>query len=157
MPRSASFPACGSNGDETLRSLAREQSPCARESIAGGTILTLAELVALAGAGAAVFFPLDLAGVAGQHAGFFQWATQFFLGHLEQRAGNPVADGTGLAADPAALHVDDDVEAVARLGQFERLPDNEALCLIGEEFLDRLFVDRDKAGFDLGGPKATSP
>src|SRR5262245_59289706 len=91
-------------------------------------VLTLGELEALAGALTAVFLTFLHAAVAGQevriaqllgHAANVVGAVGAFLlrggqaEHLLEGAGDALADGAALAADTAALHFDEHVEAVA--------------------------------------------
>ena len=62
---------------------------------------------------------LNLTVVAGDQASLAQSAAQAFV-IVHQGTGQAMANGAGLAAGAAALDGSDDVEAVNRLGEFQR-------------------------------------
>ena len=64
---------------------------------------------------------------------------------VDQRAGNAVADRTGLAGLAAAVHVDHDVEGFDMVGQVQGLLADHDRGFATEEGLDVTVVDRDLA------------
>src|SRR5690606_27589545 len=82
--------------------------------------LALRVLRPLAGLVQAVLLALHGAGVAGDEARLAQRRPQVRVVR-DERAGDAVADGAGLAARPAALHVHVHVEAIEHVERRERL------------------------------------
>src|SRR5436305_4076151 len=105
--------------------------------------LALRELEAGAGAALAVLLALLPARVAREEAGLLETLAQFHVVDL-QRAGDAVPDGAGLAARAAAVDDDDDVEAVVRLGQRQRLLDDHLQHFVAEVLVQGAVVDRDR-------------
>src|SRR2546427_10762713 len=81
-----------------------------------GVLRTLARLVT------AVFFALDLARIARQHAVFAQHRSRY-LGSGQQRARNTMAYGVGLCRAAAAFHRHDRVVLALGRGDLEGLKD----------------------------------
>src|SRR5919205_1153576 len=106
--------------------------------------LALRELEAGPGAALAVLLALFHARVAREEAGFLEALAQLGVVDL-QRAGDAVPDRAGLAARAAAVDDDDDVEAVVRLGQRERLLDDHLQHFVAEVLVQRAVVDRDRS------------
>src|SRR5665213_2173137 len=107
-------------------------------------LLALAELEALTGLLAAVLLRFFLTRVARQEA-FFAKDRLERLVHLEERAGDTVTNGAGLAGHTAADRFDLDVDARTELGRFERLTDRRLQLRAREVVGHRLVVDRDDA------------
>src|SRR5207249_3201982 len=103
-----------------IRKPRRSRPACRENNDCGEKRLALAELEAGAGTTLTVLLALFDARVAGDHAGLLERRTEGGV-DLHQRAGDTVLDGVGLAREPAAVHVDEDVVAVDGLGQLERL------------------------------------
>src|SRR4051812_24180562 len=64
---------------------------------------------------------------------------------FDERAGDAVANGAGLARFAAAEHVDLDVEGQGVVGELERLAHDHAAGLAREEHVDGFLVDDDVA------------
>ncbi len=110
--------------------------------------LTLRELEAAAGLGAAVLLAFDDARVAGQEAALLQDAAQIRF-HVGQRLGQAVAHRAGLARQTATGHGADDVVLVRAGGSGQRLLDHHAQHRTGEVDFLVTGVDRDLAGARL--------
>src|SRR5919107_3372537 len=106
----------------------------------------LAVLRRLAGLLQPGLLALDDAGVTGEQAGLLQRRPVGVDVDRVQRAGDPEAQRTGLAGDPAAVDPGDDVEAAHEVGGHERLVDDLLVQLVGEVRLQRAAVDRPLPG-----------
>src|SRR5947199_4635421 len=85
------------------------------------------------------FLSLHFSRIAGHETGGAERAFQSRI-ILDQRPGDAVAHGAGLAALAAATHVHHDVEARRALGELERLAHHHASGLAAEELVHRLAV-----------------
>src|SRR4051812_28813744 len=108
----------------------------------GPRSLTLRELEALTGAGAAVLLALDGTRVARDEASLLQRRPRR-RSHLDQRAGQAVANGARLARQAAATDVDRDVQLVALTGDVQRLLHDHPQDFATEVVVDRPLVDDD--------------
>jgi hypothetical protein len=102
-------------------------------------------LEAFAGAGLAVFFAFDGAGISGEHAGGAE-GLFVFLVVFDEGAGDAETDGAGLAGEAAAGAADDDVEAAFGFGDVEGLGGGHDEYFAGEVFADGFAVNDDLAG-----------
>src|SRR5579872_7406205 len=87
--------------------------------------LALRVLRASAGLAPSDLLALDLAGVARHETRLSQGLTQRLI-VLNQRAGDPMTNGSGLASDAAAIHMDADIEFSGQLHGLERLTHDHA-------------------------------
>src|SRR5215472_209693 len=99
--------------------------PCSPFRLEGGCRSALRILEAASRAGAAVLLALHHAAVAGQIAASLERAAQRRL-VMSQRPADAVADGTGLAGEPAAGDGGDDVILAQAIGHAEGLCDHHA-------------------------------
>src|SRR4030095_10402540 len=99
-----------------------------------------------------VLLPLLGAGIPRQKPGFLQFGTQLPV-VVHQRPGKAVTDRSRLARHAASLDADVDVEFVRRLGEQQRLPDDELEALALEIVVHGAIVDLDLA--DAGAQKNT--
>src|SRR3954447_4918291 len=110
--------------------------------------LALGELRALAGLLEAGLLALLHACVTREEAALLELGAQVGIG-LEQRLGDPVAQGACLRADAAAVHAGHDVHALLVADRLERLADVALQGRAREELVERLAVDRVGAGARL--------
>src|SRR5687767_8435535 len=104
----------------------------------------LAELRSAAGLLPADLLAFDFARIARHETGGTQRLAQLLV-VFDQRTRDAVADGTGLAGDPAALDPHVDVEAADHLHELERLAHDHHAGLAAEELVERTAVDGDRA------------
>jgi len=107
-------------------------------------VLTLAELRSAACGFETVLFTLFHSRVAGQQTGGLE-SGAVVLVHDEQRAGDAVADGAGLAGNAAAGNGGLDVDLADGAGGDQGLADDELQGLETEVIVDVTAVDRDDA------------
>src|SRR5690242_15834893 len=106
--------------------------------------LTLRELEAFAGAGLAVFLAFAGARIARKHAFRLQRRAQIGV-KFQQRTGDAVARGAGLAVRTAAGDIHVDVQLVGRARDSQRLGNSGALGVQREIGFKRAAVDGDLA------------
>src|SRR5262245_27415567 len=110
--------------------------------VSEGSGLPLRELEALARARLPVLLPLLHSWVAREHPRPLELGPELGV-ELEEGPGNAVAHGTRLPRQPAATHVDLDVDLGGRPGELERLSHDESQGLAREVVLERPPVDDD--------------
>src|SRR4029453_7342054 len=98
----------------------------------------------LAGLLEPVLLALDLAGVAGEEATLLQLGPQLLV-EVDQGPGDGVAQGAGLAGDPAAVAVGEHVVALEGVGDPRRLGDEPAVGRVGEVVLEGAAVELERA------------
>src|SRR5262245_59948906 len=106
--------------------------------------LALGVLTRAAGLAVADLLALDLARIARDEAGVAEGLAQRLV-VLDERAGDAVTDGAGLAGDATAVDAHGDVELVHELHGFERLAHDHAAGFTAEELIARAIVDGDRA------------
>src|SRR5215218_2143709 len=128
--------------------LARPRTPSVPNSFPTGALpadpSALAVLGSLAGLLEAVLLALDLAGVAGEEATLLQLRPQLDV-EVDQGPGDGVAQGAGLAGDPAAVEVGEHVVALEGVGDPQRLGDEPAVGRVGEVVLEGASVELERA------------
>ena len=107
--------------------------------------LSLGELGCATGALETVFLTLFHSGITGQETCFLENGAKLGV-ILEQSTGKTVADGAGLAGNSAAAYATNDVEFAVRLGDCERLTNDELKSFKTEIFVNVTVVDGDFAG-----------
>jgi hypothetical protein len=107
--------------------------------------LTLGELEALAGAGAAGLLTFAHTAVAGKETFFLQRSAEGGV-HLLDRTSETMGDGTSLAVGAAADNADDDVELAVEAGGRDWEGGGLHQGLGVEVFFNGLAVDDDDAG-----------
>ena len=106
--------------------------------------LALGELLAPACFVQPDLLALHLARVPRHKAGFLQGGLKGPI-VVDQRPGDAVTHGAGLAGFPTTLDVDGDIEGGQVVCDFQRLTHDHAAGLPREELVDRPAVDRDLA------------
>src|SRR5829696_3015823 len=128
--------------------LARPRTPSVPNSFPTGALpadpSALAVLGSLAGLLEAVLLALDLAGVAGEEATLLQLRPQLDV-EVDQGPGDGVAQGAGLAGDPAAVEVGEHVVALEGVGDPQRLGDEPAVGRVGEVVLEGAAIELERA------------
>src|SRR5918992_3686409 len=104
---------------------------------AGSALRELRRLARLVQAG---LLALDDARVARQEPLALERHAELRIG-LDEGAGDPVADGAGLPARPAAVHADAEVVAAFEPGDLQRREDGRAVGRAREVLLDRAAVE----------------
>src|SRR6266540_512682 len=117
----------------------------ARDGPTPGVGSALGVLRSLAGLLEAVLLALDHAGVAGEETALLQLGPQLDV-ELDQGPGDAVAQRAGLPGDTAAVEAGDDVVALQRVGDPQRLGDDAAVGRVGEVVLERATVQLERAG-----------
>ena len=107
--------------------------------------LALAELRRATGSLEAVLLTFLHARVAGQEAGLLQGRAQLGV-VLQQRAGQAVADGAGLAGAAAADNVDNNVELAFGAGEHQRAAGEQLQGVEADVIVDITAVDGELAG-----------
>src|SRR5215212_10434053 len=128
--------------------LARPRTPSVPNSFPTGTLPAAASALGVLGGLAGLLEPvllaLDLAGVAGEEATLLQLGPQLDV-EVDQGPGDGVAQGAGLAGDPAAVEVGEHVVALEGVADPQRLGDEPAVGRVGEVVLERAAVELERA------------
>src|SRR4051794_30214420 len=130
------------------KSPATPRTPSVPNSLRAIRGLALGELRALARLLEAGLLALLGAGVAREEAAALELAAQVGV-RFEQGARDAVAQGAGLGADAAAVHAGHDVHAILVADGLQRLADRALQRRAREEVVQRLAVDRVRAGARL--------